>query len=72
MTNPMYDKDFRYTATATEIDNYTYAALSVMFQEFAERGFSPRDIAQVMRAAVTDMELSAVLDVPLYDHETKE
>jgi hypothetical protein len=71
MTNPMYDKDFRYTATATEIDSYTYHALHIMFEEFVERGFSPRDIAHVMHAAVTDLELSAVLDVPLSHEEIK-
>lgn len=62
MTNQMYDKDFRYTKDAAEIDSYVNAALRVIFEEFVARGFSPRDIAHVMQAAVTDLELSAVLD----------
>lgn len=62
MIKPMYNKDFRYTATAYEINAYTNSALQVIFGEFVVQGFSPRDIAHVMHAAITDLEREAVLN----------
>ncbi len=57
----LYTSEYRYTIQANELDDLTHSALRGIFQEFLNQGYSPREISQVMHAAVNDFEVVSVL-----------
>lgn len=46
------------------LDNATSKALSEIFQTWVKNGYSIRDVGSIMRWAINDLELLAVLDQP--------
>lgn len=57
----LFNEDARYTDAATELDRKAYDAIKDLFDDFAERGFSPRDISYTIQNAVHDRELETLL-----------
>jgi hypothetical protein len=57
----LYNKDYRYTSDAEEIDRRALAALQGIFNDMVARGYNPREIAHVIHAVVFDLELNAIL-----------
>ena len=55
-------KGFFYTDEATKLDYEALEKLKPLFQTYAGLGFSPREIAHVLHAAVTDVEIDFILD----------
>jgi len=60
----LYDEDARYTDDAASIDSATRDALTPILDEWTAKGYSPREIAHLMSAAVQDIELDAVMGGP--------
>ena len=58
----LYNKHWRYTDVASAIDQEANKALEPIFKKYRELGCSPREMAHVMCATITDLELMAVLD----------
>jgi hypothetical protein len=57
----LYDKDGRYTEVAEAIDIKAGQILKPLFAQCVELGYSPREVAHIITATVTEMELSAIL-----------
>ena len=57
----LYDKDYRYTEWATILGEQTENALTDIFTNFVDEGFSPREIAHIMCATVAQLELMEVI-----------
>lgn len=61
MSKSLYNEDHRYTPDADELDALTIQALRDIFNRYADKGFSPREISHIMKTAVGDLELDRVL-----------
>ena len=60
----LYNEDHRYTYTkpAEALDMATFQAINPLFMKWAEDGYSPREIAHIMQAAINEMELNTIID----------
>lgn len=59
----LYDPDsLRYTSDGNELDRQAHAAIDGIFRQWAEQGYSPREIAHLISWTVSDVELTHVLD----------
>ena len=57
----LYNKDFRYTKEAQILDREAHNAIEYMFDRWLAKGYSPREVSHIIKEAVTDFELEAVL-----------
>ena len=57
----LYDKDFRYTTAAVNLDQSVAGTLKVLFKEYRAKGYSPREIGHVLHSAVDEAELDEVI-----------
>lgn len=57
----LYDDNARYTDDAQELENRASQCLSSLFDDWLARGYSPRDISNVMTLLVLDLEMTSVL-----------
>jgi hypothetical protein len=63
MSKSLYTDNHRYTVQATELDDLGTGALKGIFNEFVERGYSPREIAHILHGSVTELEMTTVLNL---------
>ncbi len=61
----LYDENYRYTFDASLLDEIVQKLLKKTFDEYIETGYSPREISQIMQAAVNSLELDVVLETQL-------
>ncbi|MCK9377683.1 MAG: hypothetical protein M0P73_16245 [Syntrophobacterales bacterium] len=57
----LYDRDYRYTGAALELEGSCYGALSAAMIRYVGAGYSPREISKVLQDVVRDLELEAML-----------
>lgn len=58
----LFDKDFRYTQSATDFEAECYTALRPIFDRWVERGWSPRELSHIISAiAHSDLQCSTIL-----------
>lgn len=58
----LYNKDYRYTQDAMDLDQQTFLALKNIWDKFIAMGYSPREISHVMQDSVRgDLELIQLL-----------
>ncbi len=67
----LYDKNYRYTSDANLLDETVREVLEKTFNEYLETGYSPREISQIMQAAIGTLELVTVLGIPYKNHLEK-
>ena len=60
----LFDENFRYTTQAQSIIANTSTACQRIMDEWAGYGHSPREIAYIMRWAISDLELDKLIDIP--------
>lgn len=65
----LYDANGKYTSQATDLDNATNQACKALFQAYMDQGYSYRDIAGIMRTAITDLELMSAMGFPPVESE---
>lgn len=58
----LYDKDNRYTKEAAELDRKTLAATQGIMRLYITLGYLPREIGQIMEAAVREEMLLQLLE----------
>jgi len=61
MERKIYTTDFRYTENSIIIDKAFYNIIAPVFKKYTEVGYSPRELAHLVKSVVTDLELEAVL-----------
>lgn len=62
---PLFTDQARYNETGNALHNDVGEQLRPIFEAYVKLGYSPRDIAHIMHWAVSDLELTAVLDAPV-------
>lgn len=60
----LFDENFRYTEEANAIGFSTSIACRRIMDEWAGYGYSPREIAHIMKWAISDLELDRLIDIP--------
>ena len=68
MTNKylsLYDEHCRYTFDASLLDGLTQQILKKTFDDYLYAGYSPREISQIIQAAVSMLELDTILEIQL-------
>lgn len=55
------ETDHRYTPEADELDRRAATVIRPLFNEFVQKGFSPREIAHILQGCVTEWELEHVI-----------
>lgn len=58
----LYSPDGTYTDEALDLVNSGHASLVPVFKEYVKKGFSIREITQILHWSVLDLELDAVLE----------
>lgn len=61
MRKSLYDKNFRYTQAASDLDINVGKVLKPYFEHYFQEGYSPREIASILHATINDFELMMVL-----------
>ena len=59
----LFDENFRYTYEAEAISLSTSTACRYIMDGWAEYGYSPREIAHIMKWAISDLELEKLLEM---------
>ena len=67
----LYDENYRYTSDANLLDETVREVLEKTFNEYLETGYSPREISQIMQAAVETLELVTILGIQYKNHLEK-
>lgn len=58
----LFDKDFKLNLKdGAQLHSKTYRLLEQLFDEYVQKGYSPREIAHIMQGAITEKELYTVL-----------
>lgn len=57
----LYNEVHRYTPEAVVLDDDARNLIAPLFKRYAEMGYSPREISQIIQRAVFDIELLEVL-----------
>jgi hypothetical protein len=57
----LYNKDFRYTDIAMQLDTEAGSAIAPIFKKYFEMGISPREISHLVILAVLELELQTIL-----------
>ncbi len=60
----LYDRNFRYTDRAVQMDVEAGAALKPIFSAAVEAGYNPREIARLLMQTVNELEMESILDAP--------
>ena len=60
----LFDENFRYTTPANYISARTSVVCQRIMDEWVGYGYSPREIAYIMRWAISDLELDKLIDIP--------
>lgn len=62
MNKSLYNStNWRYTHDGEELDKLAYYAISKIFQQFLDKGYSPREISHIIQANVSEIELEEVI-----------
>ena len=57
----LYNSDYRYSFEATDLSEKTLLAVKNIMDEFVAKGYSPREISQIMQMSIQDLEIEKVL-----------
>lgn len=62
MAEKLFDDEEKYTEPGLSLDREAGEALRSVFEKYVRAGFSVRDISHIVHGAVTDLELTILLD----------
>jgi hypothetical protein len=57
----LYDNDYRYTDEALKLDGQSDSALRPIVKEWCDKGYSPREIMQIIKSAVDVLCLNELI-----------